>query len=285
MDYPISEITSSDFPPLLREIPDHPSKLYTRGTLPSPDRQWLCVVGSRKYTSYGRDATTTLIRGLRGYPIVIVSGLALGIDGIAHRAALDADLPTVAVPGSGLHDRVLYPASHFPLAHDILKRGGALLSEFEPMWKPRPESFPQRNRIMAGLSHAVLVIEAESRSGTLITSRLATEYDRDVLTIPHPITSLTGEGPHMLIRLGATPIRTSTEILEALGLDVEQTKITSHDATGALEEKVLNLLREPMQRDTLIQTLNITTREANILLSHMELMGLIQETSGYVRRI
>lgn len=285
MSFPLEQIEQADFPALLKEIPDAPTTLYIRGTMPPLEYKWLCIVGSRKFSNYGRDVATELIHGLRGYPIVIVSGLALGIDGIAHRAALDVGLTTIAVPGSGLHDSVLYPATHYPLAQEILKSGGALLSEFEPKWKPRPESFPQRNRIMAGLSHAVFVIEAESRSGTLITSRLATEYNRNVLTIPHPVSSITGEGPHMLMRLGATPIRTSAEILEALGIDASQQQTARQQTANAIEERVFELLREPMQKDVLIQSLGISTRDANILLSTMELNGLIKESLGLVRKV
>ena len=148
----------SEFPALLREIPDPPEQLFIRGTYPSEDYIFLCVVGSRKYTPYGKSACQSLLSGLRGYPIAIVSGLALGIDAIAHEAALTAGLPTVAVPGSGLQDSVLYPRTNFGLAQRILKAGGALLSEFPPEHEARPENFPQRNRIMAGLSHATLVI-------------------------------------------------------------------------------------------------------------------------------
>lgn len=284
MEYPIETIPSSAFPRILTEIDDPPKTLYLRGVMPPAEYKWLCVVGSRKFSNYGRDVATELIHGLRGYPVVIVSGLALGMDGIAHRAALDAELPTIAVPGSGLHDSVLYPATHYPLAQEILRKGGALLSEFEPKWKPRPESFPQRNRIMAGLSHAVFVIEAESRSGTLITSRLAAEYNRDVLTVPHPISSATGEGPHMLMRLGAVPIRTSTEILEALGIDADE-RTTKQVSANTVEGKVLELLREPIQKDLLIQALGLSTREANVLISTMELKGLVRETAGYVAKV
>src|SRR3989344_4618820 len=194
----MKELLLDQFPRRLREIPDPPEKLYMQGVLPSEEHKWLCVVGSRRYTNYGKEVCGKLIEGLRGYPVVIVSGLALGIDALAHRAALAANLPCVAVPGSGLSPHVLHPASNRRLADDILLSGGAMLSEFEPDFRPTLWSFPQRNRIMAGLSDAVLVIEAESKSGTLITSKLATEYNRDVFTLPGSIFSSTSAGPHML---------------------------------------------------------------------------------------
>src|SRR3989338_5938444 len=206
------------FPSRLQEIADPPEKLFVKGTLPPEEHKWLCVVGSRKYSSYGKEVCEKLIDGLRGYKVVIVSGLALGMDASAHRAALSANLPSVAVPGSGLDSEVLYPATNRRLADEILKAGGALLSEFEPNFRATAWSFPQRNRIMAGLSDAVLVIEAEKRSGTLITARLATEYNRDVFTIPGSIFSASSAGPHMLLRLGATPITSQEDLLNALGL-------------------------------------------------------------------
>ncbi len=270
-------------PPALAEIADPPKQLYVRGTLPDPEQYaYLAVVGSREYTSYGRAACESLIRGLRGYPVCIVSGLALGIDGIAHKAALGAGLPTVAVPGSGLDDRVLYPAAHRALAHDILAAGGALLSEFEPLWKPRPESFPQRNRIMAGMSRAVLVIEATERSGTLITSRLAAEYNRDVMAVPGPITSATSVGPHMLIKKGAACITKSADILEALSI-AEADMHTESVTLSEDEAEVAALLRRsPTARDELLRALARPTHETNALLAAMELKGLIEERLGLV---
>ena len=127
-------LTGEEIPEMLREIPDSPTKLYIQGKLPGPNTKFLCVVGSRKYTPYGKEACEKLITGLRGYDIAIVSGLALGIDGIAHKSALDAGLNTIAVPGSGLDESILYPSTHRRLAENILDAGGALLSEFEPSY-------------------------------------------------------------------------------------------------------------------------------------------------------
>src|SRR3989338_6399828 len=146
----IRKLGKEDFPKRLLQITDPPEQLYVRGELPPEDSKCLCVVGARKYSEYGKQAIEKLIAGLRGYSIVIVSGLALGIDSIAHRAALDAGLITIAVPGSGLDSKVLYPASHKQLAEKIVASGGCLLSEFETMFRPTAYSLPQRNRIMAG---------------------------------------------------------------------------------------------------------------------------------------
>lgn len=281
MSYIIRQLAPSDFPKLLEEIPDAPKQLFAVGPMPHKDSKYLCVVGSRKYSSYGREVCEKLIEGLRGYNVTIISGLALGIDALAHRSALTASLSTIAIPGSGLSQSVLYPSANRGLAENIIASGGTLLSEFEEHERATPYNFPKRNRIMAGMSHAVLVIEAERQSGTLITSRLATDYNRDVLTVPHPIFSSTSHGPHMLLRLGATLIRDAEDIIEALGISTKRNH-TTEDKTNLSERerKVVGLLNEPMSRDELIALLDIPIQDANILLSAMEIKGIIREQYG-----
>ncbi len=281
----MKQLSQHEYPSLLNEIPEPPKTLFLNGSLPPQGHKLLAVVGARKYTEYGKQSCISLIRGLAGAPISIISGLALGIDGIAHRAALDANLHTLAVPGSGLGSKVLYPSTHRKLANDILKSGGGLLSEFPPDFKATPYSFPQRNRIMAGMSHAILVIEAEEKSGTLITSRLAVEYNRDVLTIPHPIHSPTSRGPHMLLRLGATLIRDSKDILEALNLETDSSSSQSalFNSLSPEESRLLTLLREPMSKEELITQSTLPVHQATILLTTLELKGLIHESNGLIR--
>lgn len=285
MDFLIRTLLSSEFPPLLNEIPDAPKQLFVRGELLPRGAKHLAVVGSRNYTDYGRHAVESLIGGLRGYNIAIISGLALGIDGLAHRAALDAGLYTLAVPGSGIDDSVLYPRRNRGLAHEILQSGGGLLSEFEPTFKATTWSFPQRNRIMAGLAHAVLVVEAKEKSGTLITSRLATEYNRDVLTVPGSIFSESTKGPHMLIRLGATPVTSSEDILEALGIEVDVPQGAKLPAGRTPEEtQILELLSEPREQGELIRLLNMDAAQANVLLMQLEIRGVIKNQNGIIHR-
>ena len=279
----IAKLGPSQFPALLREIPDPPETLYLRGTLPPPETKLLAVVGSRRMSRYGKDACEHLISGLAGYPIAIVSGLALGIDGVAHEAALDAGIVTIAIPGSGLSEEVLYPRTHVRLAHRILENGGALLSEFEPDWKPRPESLPQRNRIMAGISHAVLIIEAGLQSGTLITARLATEYNRALWIGPHSIWAEGGAGGHVFAKIGAAPARGPEDILEAL--EIEKTETARDMALTDEEQKVIDILSEPTPRDELIRALKMPISAANVLLASMELRGLIAESMGEIRKI
>jgi DNA processing protein len=285
MDYSLRQLAPSEFPPLLREIPDPPKTLYLAGALPSPEQKFLAVVGSRKYSPYGKSVVETLIAGLAGYPVVVVSGLAFGIDALAHEAALQVKLGTIAVPGSGLDRSVLYPQAHVRLAERILEAGGALISEFEPTFRARPESFPQRNRIMAGLSHAVLMIEGAERSGTLITARLALDYNRDLLVVPGSIFSPNSFGTHLFLTLGATPITSPGDILHALHIEH---RVPSRDERGDLsseEQAVLRLLIEPLPRDELIVKLHLPTVETQILLSTMELKGLVTERLGKISAV
>lgn len=287
-DFPISQLAEADFPPLLREIPDAPKQLYVRGNLPPRDTKCLAVVGSRNYTNYGKQVVETLIEGLRGYPIAIVSGLALGIDALAHEAALRARLFTLAVPGSGIDDKVLYPHRNRPLARRILDAGGGILSEFEPTLSAAPWTFPQRNRIMAGLSHATLVIEASEKSGTLITARLTADYNRELLVVPGNIFSENSRGPHQFLKLGATPVTCAEDILIALNIEIDSETKTTAALPLDIESpiyRVLSLLHEPIDRDTLIRALNLPTHEAAALLMEMELENVIREDNGVFFRI
>lgn len=287
MSYKIQELPRKNWSPLLEEIPQLPKKLFYAGATPDWKRKLICIVGARRNTNYGKEATEIFVAGLRNYPITIVSGLAFGIDSIAHKAAIANKLPTIAVPGSGLSPKVLHPRSHTPLAEEILASGGTLMNEFNPEFKATHWSFPQRNRIMAGMSHATLVIEAEKKSGTLITARLATEYNRDVLALPGSIFNTTSEGPHLLIRLGATPIRDSEDILEALHLENKnENRENNEDKYFDCSEKemtIIKLLIEPLPRDEVLRKAGFPTGETQTLLSLLELKGLIKETLGEIR--
>lgn len=277
-------LRGAEIPPLLSEIPDPPKQLYVRGVLPSFEKKWLAVVGSRALTSYGKQACEYLIEGLRGYPVVIVSGLAYGADACAHKAALNAGLPTVAVPGSGLDWNVLYPRANVNLAREIITAGGAHLSEFAPNLKAADYTFPQRNRIMVGLCVATLVIEAKERSGSLITARLTSEYNRELLVVPGSIFSETSKGTHQFLKLGATPVTEPHDILRVLGIETEAQKPATRDDLSFDEAKVLHLLREPLSRDALIAVLQLPISDTNILLSTMEIKGLIKEELGVLRQ-
>ena len=274
----------SDFPPPLNEIADPPKQLYLRGKMPSPEKRWLAVVGSRACTPYGRQALEYLLGGLAGYPVVIVSGLAYGIDAEAHKAALKYGLQTVAVPGSGLDWNVLYPKANHGLAREILSSGGALLSEEKPDATAMDYMFPRRNRIMVGLSHATLVVEAKEKSGSLITAKLATEYNRELLIVPGSIFSESSKGTHQFLKLGAAPATEPADILKALGLaDARRMNLEERTDLSENEIQVLKLIASRISRDELIRSLGMPTTEVNVLLSAMEIKGLIVESLGVVR--
>jgi len=288
----LKKLTPKDFPTCLKEIPQPPKTLYLEGELPSvTENIYLAVVGSRKFSAYGREVCEQLIAGLAGYPIVLVSGLALGIDTIAHEAALKTGLKTVAVPGSGLDRRVLYPSINRRLAERILEAHGCLLSESEPDERATIWSFPKRNRIMAGLSQAVLVIEATEKSGTLITARMALDYNRDVLAVPGSIFNPGSFGTNRLIKQGATPITTPADLLEALHFDLDIGCLKNKQEElfadlSAPEKKIVEILKtEPLPRDELVRQAGLSASEGNSVLMILEIKGVIKETGGEIRLI
>lgn len=269
----------------LREIPEPPKTLYWQGQLPPDDHFLLSVVGSRKFTTYGRHVIDHLIGGLRGQPIGIVSGLAKGIDGLAHQAALQAGLYTLAIPGSGLDPAVLYPTQHRRLAQQILDNHGGLLSELEPTTRAAKWTFPQRNRLMAGVAHATLVIEAADRSGSLITARLATDYNRDLLAVPGSIFAPQSTGTNRYIAMGATPITHSDDILQQLGCT--PTTQTLPETTAADTDTVTTLLHtltEPMDLDTLANKTGRGHQQLQTDLMRLELRGYIYVEGGLYQR-
>lgn len=280
---------------MLKEINDPPQSLFVRGNIEpllGENIRILCVVGSRGYSNYAKEATEKLIGGLKGYPICIVSGLALGIDSIAHRAALENNIYTISFPGSGLDPSVLYPRLHARLAEEIVESGGALLSEFDPFEKAAKWTFPSRNRLMAGVAHATLVVEAGIKSGTLITYARAMDYNRDVGAIPGSIFSPHSAGPHMLIRNGATPITCADDLLEFIGFTRRKGQSTlplddpRFKSLGNIDREIINiLLKGSMSKDALVRQLGLQTQKANLIICSMELEGLIREEMGVVKII
>lgn len=291
----IRELLSTEWPTPLLEIPQLPERLWIRGTLPEPGTKLLTVVGSRAMTQYGQEACEKLIMGLAGYPLSIVSGLALGVDTCAHKAALHAGLHTIAIPGSGLDDAFLYPRANLGLAHAILKAGGALMSEHEPRHTARAYDFPSRNRLMVGLADAVLIIEAGQRSGTLITARLAGEYNRELLCVPHRIGDPHAFGSHLFIRLGAALVSEPHHILEALKITPRESEtVPTEPELEGVERKTWELLAEPKTRDEILRAGTYETSsgarstsagELLTALVSLELRGLIKEEFGAWRRL
>jgi len=279
---PIEELTN--IPYRLKEISDPPKKLFIQGNFPDEEMKFLTVVGSRRYSVYGKMVCQKLIEKLAGYPIVIVSGMALGIDAIAHESALRAGLKTIAVPGSGLDPKVLYPKTNWGLSRKILESGGCLISEFEPNYKATSWGFIQRNRIGAGLADAVLLIEAGEKSGTLTTARLATDYNREILVIPGNINSATSKGSNALLRDGATPILKSADILEALGLEPKENKELEVNLPPE-EKEVYELLNEPISKEEISIKIGKPIIEVNILITMLEIRGLIKQSEGKIYRV
>ncbi len=278
----IRELKREEWPAQLLEIPQQPKRLWIRGVLPPVGTKYLAVVGSRALTPYGREACEKLVGGLAGYPVSIVSGLALGADACAHKAALSSGLHTIAIPGSGLEDAAIGPRTNFGLAQDILAKGGALLSEHEPAYRAAPYDFPSRNRIMVGISDAVLIVEAGNKSGTLITARLASEYNRDLLCVPHRINDPHAFGSHLFIRLGAALVAEPLHILEALGIPPREAGERG-EAPSDLEDTELviwGMLEEPKTRDEILRAGSAGAGDLLTALVSLELRGLIKEEFG-----
>jgi len=283
----IRELAHEEWPAQLLEIPQPPKRLWVRGAMPTAGTKLLAVVGSRAMTRYGQEACQKLITGLAGYPISIVSGLALGVDTCAHKAALAAGLHTLAFPGSGLDDAILYPRSNRAFAKEILDKGGGMLSEYAPTTPSHVRYFPERNRLMVGISDAVLVIEAGVKSGTLITARLASEYNRDLLCIPHRIGDPHAFGPHLFIRLGAALVSEPLHILEALGIPPREAAARG-SLPGDLEDTELvvwGMLEEPKTRDEILRGASGAAGEFLTALVALELRGLVKEEFGAWHRI
>lgn len=282
MDTDMRQLLPADYPEALKHMSDPPPSLWLRGTLPPRSTKLLAVVGSREVSAYGIEACRTLIAGLAGYPISIVSGLALGTDAVAHEAALATGLHTIAIPGSGLNDDVIAPRTNADLAARILKQGGALVSEQAPAHVPFPKDFPSRNRIMAALSDAVLVIEAGERSGTLITARLAAEYNKDLLCVPHRIGDSHGVAAETFIPLGALYTTSAAQILEALGVSRESETPKLDLSTS--QNTVYEILSSPSTKQEIITRSKLPEHEALEALIILELKGIAREQYGRWQR-
>ncbi len=279
----INELHYDSFPKRLLDSKPVPTKLFYRGKIPPINLKNLVIVGSRKHSTYGKQVVKDIIAGLAGYPINIVSGLALGIDTLAHEEALKHGMTTTVFPGSGISPKALHPQSNVNLADKIVEAGGCIISEFEPDFLATQYSFPQRNRLMAAYSDAVLIIEAEEKSGTLITARLALEYNRDVLVVPGSIYNAASKGTNWLLSQGAAPIMSANDVIKALGFEVRSNSVPKD--VSAEELVILEILREPMTRDEIIRECDGDVNEINSLLMKMELRGIIIEDAGYFRII
>ena len=270
------------YPRLLAEIPDPPARLWVRGeaSLDVLRRPAVAIVGARACSGYGRAVARSLATECARAGAVVVSGMARGIDGEAHRGALATGGTTVAVLGCGI-DRD-YPASHAELAGAIVAAGGLVVSEYEPGVEPAPWRFPARNRVIAGLARATVVVEARERSGALITADFALEDGREVLAVPGEITSALSSGTNALLRLGATPVTCAEDVLEALGL--ESRHVTPRVPNDPVAENVLAALaRGAGTADELSRSTGLGAAELAAAVAMLELAGVVTVDEGVVR--
>lgn len=280
--YKVKAITcnSPDYPQRLKEIHDYPPIIYIRGTLLSEDECCVAVVGTRRSTAYGRQVTEEIVTDLSKNRITIVSGLAKGIDSIAHRAALDAGGRTIAIFASGLD--TVYPAENVRLAREIIERG-ALISEYPLGTRPKADNFPRRNRILSGVSLGVLVVEAGEKSGALITAEQALQQNREVFAIPGSILSPTSRGTNNLLQQGAKLVRNYLDILEELNLamvtqQLEMKELLPTDRTESLLLKQLSA--EPTHIDEICRQSGLAAALVGGTLTMMELKGMVKQVGG-----
>lgn len=280
----VTVITRDDphWPPLLQEIPDPPAKLYVRGHATAlTSTNMLAVVGSRRGNHYGERAIELLLEPSVAAGLTLVSGMAYGIDSMAHRLSVSRRRPTVAVLGSGIDDRSLYPPYHRQLAHDICASGGAVIAEYPPGTPAHPGRFPERNRIIAGLAQAVLVVQAAARSGSLITARLALDAGREVWAVPGAVTDTLSTGTNKLIQQGAMPILQPQDILEFFHLSQPAGAPSAAPALSTEQQAVINHLRtDPRHVDELAAELSLPAQHISAVLLELELADAVQHVGG-----
>lgn len=275
-----------EYPARLREIYDLPPLIYVKGSLIADDERSIAVVGTRNPSHYGRQVTEHLVYDIASAGVTIVSGLARGVDGVAHRTALDAGQRTVAVLGSGLD--IIYPREHTDLSERIAENG-ALVSEHALGTRPDARNFPRRNRIMSGMTLGTLVIEAGTRSGALITARQALEENREVFAVPGSIYSPSSEGANRLIRESAAKlVMTCEDVLEELNLTVvaRQIEMAALFSDDENEAELLRLITfDPIHVDEVCRSSGKSAPDVSGTLAMMELKGLVKQVGGmnYVR--
>jgi len=274
--------TAPGYPSRLREIDDAPPVLYVRGAWKPEDEWSVAVVGTRRATAYGRQAASEFARGLAANGVTVVSGLARGVDTIAHRTALDSGGRTVAVLANGLD--TIYPPENRRLAEEIAERG-AVLADYPLGTKPRADFFPRRNRILSGLTLGTLVVEGDHQSGAMITAKFAAEQNREVFAVPGSIFSPQSRGPLGLIRDGATPVTGANDVLEALNLTMIGAQLDFGRAAppeGDEERRLMAVLtREPSHIDEVARRAGLAAAVVSGTLALLELKGLVRDVGGH----
>jgi len=279
----IKEILIEDesYPKLLREIKNAPPVLYYRGKL-KPEENCFAIVGTRMNSPYGKQVALEIAGNLAGAGLTIVSGLAPGIDSFAHQAAVERGKRTIAVLGTGLDEKSLYPQSNLKLARKILETGGALISEYPPGTRGTQFTFPQRNRIISGISLGVLVVEAKQKSGALITAEWAKRQGRRVFAVPGPIYSSNSKGPHYLIKNGAKLVENANDILKELNLTGLKPDLKLEVVGENLEENlILNILKEGiLDVDKIIEKTKLSAAKVASTLAILEIKGKVRNLGG-----
>jgi DNA processing protein len=270
----------TDYPPHLKEIDQPPPVLYLRGEVTSEDQWAVAIVGTRQVTAYGRQVTEELAAILAQNDVTVVSGLARGVDAIAHSAALKAGGRTLAVLGSGV-DKI-YPPEHRQMAEKMLTHG-ALVSDYAPGTPPESNNFPPRNRIISGLSMAVVVVEAGETSGALITAEFAANQGREVFAVPGNIMAPQSKGCNRLIANGARPLLKAEDVLEALDLtrNIERREVRKAVPADATEAALLEMLsQEPLHVDEIRSQIGLPIEKISAALTMMELKGMVRQVGG-----
>ena len=274
-------INNKDYPELLKKIKNPPKVLYVKGNI-FPDEPCFAIVGTRRFSSYGKQVALGIAGDLAEAGLIIVSGLAPGIDTFVHQATVERRTQTIAVLGTGIDEKSIYPQSNLRLAQKIIEKGGALISEYRPGTRGTQFTFPQRNRIIAGLSLGVLVVEAKEKSGALITAHYALEQGRKVFAIPGSIYSSNSRGSHNLIKKGAKLIENANDILRELNLPIKNKAETT---TGKTKEEnlVLEALREEsLYIDKVIEKTKLQASVVSSTLSTLEIKGQIRNLGGSI---
>lgn len=282
-DIKIITILDADYPAALKNIFDPPPILFYKGDLDVLKNNCLAVIGSRRMTEYGRRAGEMLVKDLCPH-FVIISGLAYGVDGLAHEITVKSGQKTAAVLGSGLDELSIYPKSNLTLAKKIIETGGLLLTEIPPGIRTQLFHFPMRNRIIAGISRGILIIEGGKKSGTLITAKLGLEYGTDIFAIPGSIFNPNSEGVNYLIKFGAHPIVSAEDILEFYGLDDKKEK-KEYAPKNEIEKNILeNLTGDGLEMDELARLTGTAIADLMGALTDLEMEGVIKNIRGkYVK--
>lgn len=277
-------IQDENYPPLLKKIENPPKTLYFRGNLPKEE---ICfaVIGTRKSSNYGKEIAWQMTKDLAENGLIIVSGFAPGIDTIAHKAVVEIKKRTIAVLGTGLDEKVIYPKSNLKLMEKILENGGCLISELPPKTPGAKYTFPQRNRIISGLSLGVLVVEAREKSGAIITAEYAFSQKRKVFAIPGSIFSQTSRGCHYLLKKGAKLVESTEDILRELGIE-KKVKEKLIEGESIEESLILEVLKEgASDTEKIIETTKLPAAKVASTLAILEIKGKVKNLGGNIYAI